>query len=88
MATTITVRSRAWTTPCGHIGRGPDDGPGADITRVITDDHPRLSRDDQIKFVRPGMHVNLLRLARLKAIEPDEQLAACEEIGLGRLVRG
>jgi aspartate ammonia-lyase len=69
----------------GNICGSPDDRPGAYLTRLTPDGHARLSRDDQIKFVRPAVHVNFLRLPRLEAVETYEQKATQKEVGLGRL---
>ena len=44
----------------GHIRGGPNQRPCAYLPRLVANDHARLSRDDEIKFVRPAVQVNLL----------------------------
>ncbi len=47
-------------------------------------DQPRPAAAHVVELVRAGMDVSRLRLARLEAVEPDEQPLAAAEIGLGR----
>jgi len=70
-----------------HIGGSPDHGSGSDFAGFLTDCHPRLSTYDQIKFVRSGVYMNLLGLARLETVQAHEELGAQEEIGFGCCVR-
>lgn len=67
----------------GQPGRRPDQRSLTGIPQFLSHNHPRLSRDDQIKFVRPGMSVDLLGLSGLKAVQPYEQPGACKEVEFG-----
>ena len=68
------------------ISRCPHDGSSVHLPRFVTYRHPRLSRQYQIKFVRSGMHMDLLRLPGFEAIQADEQPLPHEEVGLARLL--
>ena len=65
--------------------RGHDEiaGPGLDCPGA--QDESRLSGDNEIEFVGPGVRVDLLRLARLEAVETDEQSIGAETVELRHL---
>jgi len=72
--------------PVWHIRGRPHYKSGPNFTGVASHRHPRLSRHDQIKFVRPGMHVSLLRLSRLEAVQAHKHLPTRKQVSLGALV--
>ena len=64
----------------------PHHSAGADFAGVAPHDYPRLSGHDQIKFVRSGMHMSLLRLSRLEAVQAHKHLPARKQVRLGARV--
>ena len=78
-------RSSASATPCGTSAGAhttvPARPPGS---RRPPSSSPFPIR--RVEFVRAGVDVDRLCLSGLEAVEPDEQLASREQVGLGRLV--
>ncbi len=68
------------------VGGGPHQGSRPDFALVISDDDPRLSRQDQIKFVRAGVQVNRLRLSGFEAIQSYEEPGAQRDVDFGCLL--
>jgi hypothetical protein len=69
-----------------QIGGSPDDRSFAYLSRVVSYCDARLSRKDQIKFVRAAVGVQPLGLSWLEAIESHEEMMSDEQICLGELV--
>ena len=69
----------------GHVGRRPDQGSGSGFAGLASHHHARVPREDQVKFVRAGMGVELLGLAGLETVEALEHRAAAREVRLGGL---
>ena len=67
----------------GQLGRRPYQSAGSNLPLLITNHHPRLSREDEIKFVGPGMDMNALCLAGLETVQSDKQVLARDDIDLG-----
>ncbi len=68
------------------VCRRPDQSAGSDLALLIAYHHPRLSREDEIKFVGPGVDVGALRLPGLKTVQPDKQVLARYDVDLGRFL--
>ena len=69
------------------IGRGPDERPRLHEARFVAHDHPRLSAQEQVKFVRAAVDMRRLPLTRLERIQPEEQRRPAHQIDLRRAAR-
>ncbi len=72
--------------PVRNIRRRPHHRSGSHVTSIASHHHPRLSGYDQIKFVRPRMHMSFLRLAGLEAVQAHKHLPARKQVRLGAFV--
>ncbi len=71
----------------GLVGRRPDERPGLHEARFVAHDHPRLSGQEQVKFVRAAVDVRCLPLARLEGVQPEEKRRPADQVDLRRAAR-
>ena len=66
----------------GNSGRRDDEITGTRLDVLLAHDESGLSTEHHIEFVGAGVRVNGLALARLEAVEPDEQARRSKAVDL------